>query len=112
MRGRSILQPSAPYRAGNRWVEPDPFEVPVCFETGTPRALDVHHIYPGANRAKSDELGCWVYLAHNVHMALHDHLEPFASLGEQLKALCQRTLEEEHGWTRGRFIETFGKSYL
>lgn len=113
MRGRSVLQPSVPYRPrpSGPYVEPDPFCVPTCYVTGSPFALDVHHIFHGPYRERSDELGCWVYLHHEIHMALHCHQEPYASLDMRLKMRCQEALEEQ-GMTREEFIETFGKSYI
>lgn len=112
MRAASILQPDAPYRSGDRFAYPDPSRYwASCFVTGRTYELDVHHIFHGPYRSKSDELGCWVYLSHEVHMALHDHREPYADLDAYLKQTCQQAMEDA-GWSREDFIKTFGRSYI
>ena len=78
-----------------------------CYLTGTTRDLDVHHVYGGARRAKSDKWGCWIWLNHDVHMDLHERNQ---ALNYQLKAECQRRFENLYG--HDEFMEVFGKSYL
>lgn len=108
MRGESIIQPGMTYRAGGRVVVGID---PACLVTGDTARLDVHHVFHGPFRSKSDELGCWCYLRHEVHMALHAHQAPWGDLDRALKERCQRTLEGL-GWERERFIREFGRSYL
>lgn len=33
-------------------------------------------------------------------------------LDDRLKAYCQQILEQEHGWTKDKMIEIFGRNYL
>lgn len=113
MRAPSILQPLLPYR-------PNPsspfkcadggYDTPFCFVTCRTDRLDVHHIYPGPNRRASDEHGFWVYLTHDVHMALHDARTPCQGLKRELQELCQAKFEENH--TREEFMGIIGRSYL
>lgn len=112
MRSPSILQPHLPYRQypSGPWVESDPWERPKCYITSRTDRLDVHHIYPGPNREISDEMGFWVYLNHDVHMALHDGRRPFESLKRELQKMCQEKYEETH--TRREFMDLIGRSYL
>ena len=113
MRAASVLQPSVPYRPrpSAPYVEPDPFCIPTCYCTGAARNLDVHHVFHGPYRDRSDEMGCWVYLRHEVHMALHAHASPWFDLDRSLKERCQEALEER-GMTREEFIRAFGRSYI
>jgi hypothetical protein len=78
-----------------------------CFVTGATRGLDKHHIYHGPRRKAADKWGCWVWLAHDVHMDLH---ERNPGLDRDLKDLCQRRFEELYG--HEKFMTVFGKNYL
>ena len=78
-----------------------------CYITGRTAGLDRHHVYGGPRRKASEKWGCWVWLAHDVHMALHTtHPE----LQQQLKQECQARFEELHG--HDLFMQVFGKNYL
>lgn len=68
--------------------------------------VEIHHIYNGALRQKSDELGCWVYLCREHHNMIH----AYPDKARMLKKLCQIEFEEEHG--HETFIKNFKKSYL
>ena len=84
-----------------------------CYFCKTIFNLHKHHIFYGtANRKKSEKHGCWVYLC-----AVHHNMSPNSvhfnhDLDLKLKKECQEVLEEKHGWSREKFIKTFGKSYL
>lgn len=89
---KSILQPNDKY----------------CFITGSVINLDLHHIYHGsANRKFADKYGCWCWLRHDIHMALHDKDK---DLDRYLQQECQLAFEKTH--TREEFRKIFGKSYL
>jgi hypothetical protein len=79
----------------------------VCFVTGATKGLDLHHVYAGSRRKLSDKWGCWVWLAHDVHMDLH---ERNPGLDRDLKDLCQRRFEELYG--HEKFMAVFGKNYI
>ncbi len=55
----------------------------------------------------SEKYGCWVWLAHDVHMAAHER-QP--ELLRQLQEECQERFEELYG--HDKFMEVFGKNYL
>lgn len=83
-----------------------------CYATGRMDCcLDRHHVFKGSRRNKSEEYGLWVYLAHDVHMAMHDHRKPYETLENDLKEVAQRAFEEKAG-TREEFMRIFGASYL
>ena len=115
MRGRSILQPSAPYRERpkGRLIRPERYgPEPYCFVTGATQGLDCHHIYFGdPGRRISDENGFWVYLRHDVHMALHERRFPCEFLDQRLKVRCQEAFEDM-GHTREEFVALVGRSYI
>lgn len=82
-----------------------------CYVTGSTTGLHLHHIYHGPNRKVSDREGFTVWLRHDVHLALHDHREPYAGLDRILKEQCQMRYEAM-GHTREEFRALIGKSYL
>ena len=84
-----------------------------CLFCGTTKNLHRHHIYHGtANRKKAEKIGCWCYLC-SLHHNMHPHsVHMDSEVDQQLKRDCQLILEKDHGWSRVKFIETFGKSYL
>lgn len=72
----------------------------------------IEHIYFGnPNRRISEENGFWVWLRHDIHMALHSRTKPFQNLDYELKRACQ-TAYEYDGHTRDEFRSLIGKSYL
>ena len=81
-------------------------------------AEERHHIFHGANRSKSEEDGCWVYLCHGCHMALHSLPSHLVVGGEDmtvdmwLKRICQAQWMHERGATVEDFIGRYGRSYL
>lgn len=83
-----------------------------CVLCGTTYRLHKHHIYHGtANRRKSEQDGCWVYLcaAHHNMSAFSVHNN--AELDRRLKQDCQKVWEQKYG-KRDAFIKRYGRSYL
>lgn len=82
----------------------------VCYICGSPDVV-CHHIFHGtANRAISDDEGCWVYLCpphHTGREGVHFRKE----LDLRVKQACQEAWEEQKG-TRDDFIRIFGRSWL
>ena len=85
----------------------------LCGRNGAADPLDMHHIFPGPYRKKSDQYGLVVPLCHyrcheDGEYSVHKCMETML----QLKALGQRKVMDEQGWTTERFIQEFGKNYL
>ena len=84
-----------------------------CLACRTQINLHKHHIYGGTGRRnKSEEYGCWVYLCGRHHNLSNFGVHFDKEFDLALKQKCQRILEDEHGWTKERFIKTFGRNYL
>ena len=79
----------------------------VCFITGSQTNLDLHHCFHGIRRKAADHWGCWVWLRHDIHMELHDRNK---ELDRMIERACQERFEEIY--SREKFMEVFGKSYL
>lgn len=83
----------------------------VCYVTCSTYDLHKHHVFYGsANRRKSEQWGCWVWLRSDFHnMSNHGvHFDP--ELDERIKKETQRRFEELHG--HELFMREFGKNYL
>lgn len=82
-----------------------------CYVCGTVQGLHKHHVYPGiANRRLSEEYGCWVWLCGPHHNLSNDGVHFNAELDRRIKSECQAAFEQTY--TREKFREVFGKSYL
>lgn len=72
---------------------------------------DLHHVYGGANRKHSEKWNAVVYLPHCEHLYGTRSPHENAEVARAMHEAFQRRFEES-GWTRGEFMETFGRSYL
>lgn len=84
-------------------------ERPYCYLTGSVVNLDVHHIMNGPLRKWSDKNGLWVYLNHDVHMALHQTPQGQA-WARRLKQEAQQAFEKTN--SREAWMKKVGKNYL
>jgi hypothetical protein len=85
----------------------------LCGRNGSQDRLDVHHIFGGANRKKSERYGLVVHLCHHdCHIfgetAAHKNAETMLALHQY----GQRKAMQENGWSVEDFIKVFGKNYL
>ena len=89
---------------------------PTCFlcgRNGGRDPLDVHHLFGGAYRRKSEKYGLTVLLCHErCHIfgseAAHSNPETMHAL----HVYGQRLAMERFGWDEDDFRREFGKSYL
>lgn len=84
-----------------------------CGANGAVDPLDLHHVYSGPLRGKSEEYGLTVWLCHHAHHifgaeAVHRN----RSVRELLQRYAQETAMEYYEWTEDDFRRIFGKSYL
>ena len=83
-----------------------------CFVCKTTMSLELHHIFGGAYRKKSDRLGLTVYLCHKHHneppYGVHHNRERM----DWLRAIGQRRYIEHYHKTKDDFIREFGRNYL
>jgi len=69
-------------------------------------ATDIHHIFQGAYKRKSEEYNFLASLCRECHDRVHREKAPRI----HLRQLCQA--EYEKVFTREDFINEFGRSYL
>ena len=84
----------------------------LCGRNGTEDRLDVHHIYGGAYREKSEKYGLLVDLCHfRCHIfgkeAVHNNKDTMKLLHQY----GQRKVMKEQNWTLEDFIREFGRNY-
>lgn len=82
-----------------------------CYITHSTSNLHKHHIFGGnANRKKSEQWGCWVYLRDDYHNASNQGVHFDKSLDLALKQECQAKFEQLYG--HNTFMMVFGRNYL
>lgn len=84
----------------------------VCFLCGAHGQTELHHIFGGAYRKKSDKLGLTVYLCHFCHNEPPYGVHHDVNAMRALKAAGQKAAMQQFGWSREDFIREFGKNYL
>lgn len=83
-----------------------------CAICGSTQWLEVHHVYNGPFRKKSERFGAVVDLCHFCHNEPPNGVHHNAENMRKLKARYQEKIMEEYGMTERDFIREFGKSYL
>jgi hypothetical protein len=91
-----------------------------CARCGTANWIEVHHIFSGANRKKSEKYGYLIDLCHYCHNEPPYGAHFSKEYTQQLRAKAQKIFEatqgqaaKERGMTvREWFIKEFGRSYL
>ena len=79
----------------------------ICYKCGCP-ATEIHHIFNGAMRKKSEQYGAVVPLCRECHARIHDNAEERLAL----KAEFQVKIMAEQGWSIDEFREKFKKNYI
>lgn len=88
-----------------------------CYLCGGPATaddpLDLHHVFPGPLRRKSEKLGLVVRLHHSrCHIFGPESVHQCAEVSRALKALAQKRCMEVYGWTMEQWMDEFYKNYL
>ena len=85
----------------------------LCGRNGASDPLDLHHIFPGACRKKSEKYGAVVDLCGNACHRNGEHaVHRDGDVMRRLRREFQVKIMQEQGWTEAEFIRAFGKSYL
>lgn len=85
----------------------------LCGANGAVDPLDVHHIFPGPFRQKSEKYGLVVPLCHySCHIYGESAVHRNKASMLRVKRYGQRKAMQEQGWTTEDFIREFGKNYL
>ena len=77
-----------------------------CRMCGTVGATEIHHVYPGAYRLKSDKNDFVIELCHACHMSIHDDPEKMRALKES----TQKAFEKQY--SHEEFVRRMGRSWL
>ena len=83
-----------------------------CYVCKTIFNLHKHHIFFGANRKKSDQDGCWVYLCANHHNMSDKGVHFDKKLDLFLKKLCEKKWCEYYKKTKEDFLKKYKRNYL
>lgn len=85
----------------------------LCGKNGTDEPLDRHHIFGGANRRKSEQLGLVVDLCHgSCHISGKRAAHRCRETAQALHEYGQRLAMQRMGWSVQDFVREFGRNYL
>lgn len=85
----------------------------LCDRNGTGDPLEMHHIFGGAYRKKSEKYGLTVYLCgKRCHREGAQSAHRCRETREKLRRYGQRKVMQEQGWDVERFRQEFGRNYL
>lgn len=83
-----------------------------CFLCGRYCNCEVHHIFGGPFRKKSDRLGLTVTLCRECHNTPPNGVHFNRNTMLKVKQYGQRKAMTENAWSVEDFIREFGKNYL
>ena len=84
----------------------------LCGKNGRADRLEMHHVFGGRYRKKSEKYGAVVYLCgEECHRNGRNAVHRNRAVNMALKEEFQRRIMAEHRWTVEKFIEEFGKNY-
>lgn len=85
----------------------------LCGRNGASDPLDLHHIFGGPYRKKSDRYSLTVYLCHNAcHIFGKNAVHNNRAQDLRLKQIGQKAWMEQNGKTKEEFIKEFGRNYV
>ncbi len=85
----------------------------LCGRNGTQDHLDIHHIFSGAYRSKSERFGLTVLLCHRrCHISGPSAAHRSPDTAQRLHEYGQRKAMREQGWTIEQFRQQFGRNYI
>ena len=84
----------------------------LCGKNGNGDPLELHHVFNGPYKWKSEQYGRMVYLcANSCHKEGKYSAHKNRAVSDNLKEIFQRRIMAEQGWDVERFILEFGKNY-
>lgn len=95
-----------------KFPTPTPIGEHICARCGKSKYLEIHHVFPAANRNNSSIYGCVEWLCYHCHrdygIGAHGGNE---KLNAKLKRKHQLKLMND-GMSLDKFIEIFGRTYI
>lgn len=84
----------------------------LCGKNGNGDHLDVHHVFNGAMKKKSEKYHALVYLCHNeCHIFGKNSVHQNGMQAKRLKARFQQIIMEEQGWDDEQFRKEFQETF-
>lgn len=78
-----------------------------CYLCGKHTHTDVHHVFNGALRKKSEQYGATINLCRTCHSNVHNN----AKLRMELKAKFQKIIMEKYNWDLEKWLKEFYANY-
>lgn len=84
----------------------------LCGRNGNGDPLEMHHVFNGPYKKKSEKYGAMVPLcAKRCHKEGPESAHKNSMVSRSLKEEFQRKIMAEQGWTVEQFVLEFGKNY-
>jgi hypothetical protein len=83
-----------------------------CYMCGSTQWIEVHHIFGGAFRNKSEQYGLKVPLCHYCHNEPPNGVHHNKQNRLALQSKAQEIAMEYYGWDIDEFRAIFGKNYI
>ena len=84
----------------------------LCGRNGNGDPLEMHHVFGGAYRSKSERYGAVVDLCgERCHRNGKESVHRNRAVSDALKEEFQRKIMHEQGWTVEQFVLEFGRNY-
>lgn len=84
-----------------------------CFICGLGSTLELHHVFFGtANRKKSEEDGCKIWLCHYHHTGSKNSVHFNIKTDRELKRQVEEVWLKHYNKTVEDFIKRYGRNYL
>lgn len=84
-----------------------------CFRCRTTQGLHKHHIFFGvANRRKSDEDGCWIWLCGKHHNLSDEGIHFNKDFDLAVKQFAEKKWIEYYDKSKEDFLVRYGRNYL
>ena len=81
-----------------------------CYNCGSYRMIECHHIFAGPNRSNSEKYGLKVHLCKFCHNMPPNGVHFNEDENKRLKRIAQKEFEKTH--SHEEFMDVFGENYL
>ena len=83
-----------------------------CFLCGRYGTMEMHHVFNGALKRKSERYGAVVPLCHSCHNEPPEGVHFNVENAKALKQALQGKIMQEQGWGIEDWLAVFGKNYI
>ena len=83
-----------------------------CYICGSARWIEIHHVFGGGDRKKSEIYGLTVPLCHYCHNEPPYGVHQNKEIRQKLQSFAQKKAMAHYGWSTEDFRREFYKNYI